>query len=247
MNASPAPPRRPAPAPARLRRGLYLITPDEPDTERLRRRVAAVLPFASCLQYRNKTADAALRRAQAAMLRALCTAAGVPLIVNDDPALAAEAGADGVHLGEHDAGVAAARARLGAEALIGVSCYDDPARAEAAAAAGADYLAFGAFFPSPTKPHARRATPALLHAAARLGLPRVAIGGITPDNARALVAAGADLVAVISGVFEAADPVAAARAYRDCFTPTPTLPRERGREDRHVLPPQAGEADEHTP
>src|SRR5690606_21968162 len=94
---------------------------------------------------------------------------------------------------------------------------DDLERAEAAAAAGASYLAFGAFFPSPTKPGARRATPRLLHAAARFGLARVAIGGITPDNAPGLVEAGADMLAVISGVFDAEDPVAAARAYRDAF------------------------------
>src|SRR6185312_6988911 len=101
--------------------------------------------------------------------------------------------------------------------ILGASCYDDIARAEAAAVAGASYLAFGAFFPSPTKPDARRATPPLLQASAHLGLPRVAIGGITPDNARQLVAAGADMVAVISGVFNAPDPAAAARAYRACF------------------------------
>ena len=199
------------------RNGLYLVTPDQPDTTRLLAQVAPLLPFAACLQYRNKAADARLQREQAGALRALCQAAALPLIVNDDPQLAAAIGADGVHMGEHDGGIAAARALLGDGAILGVSCYDDIARAEAAARAGAGYLAFGAFFPSPTKPHARRASPALLRESARLGLPRVAIGGITPDNARGLVAAGADLVAVISGVFDAPDPVAAARAYRACF------------------------------
>lgn len=204
---------------ARLSTGLYLITPDETDGERLLARVAPLLPFAACLQYRNKHVDATRRERQASGLRALCRAAGVPLIVNDDAALAARTGADGVHLGEHDGDVTEARARLGDDAIIGVSCYDDILRAGTAMRAGADYIAFGAFFPSPTKPHARRAAPALLQAAAGFGLPRVAIGGITPDNARPLIAAGADLIAVISGVFDAPDPVAAARAYRACFAP----------------------------
>ena len=208
------------PSKSPLSKGLYLITPDEPDNTRLLARVAPLLPFASCLQYRNKRADTALREQQALALRSLCHDAGMPLVINDDAALAAKIGADGVHLGEHDGDVAAARALLGDAAIIGVSCYDELVRAEIAARAGADYVAFGAFFPSPTKPHARRASPALLQAAARFGLPRVAIGGITPDNARSLIAAGADLIAVISGVFEAADPVAAAQAYRACFTPS---------------------------
>lgn len=204
--------RRPA-----LSRGLYLLTPDEPDTARLLARTRPLLAHAALVQYRNKSADAALRRVQAAALHAACRDAGVPLIVNDDVALAAELGADGVHLGEHDAAPAQARGRLGPGALIGVSCYDDPARALQAARDGADYVAFGAFFPSPTKPAARRATPALLHATAGLGLPRVAIGGITPDNAAQLVAAGADLVAAIGGVYDAPDPAAAARAIQALF------------------------------
>ena len=198
-------------------RGLYLVTPDEADSERLLARVAPVLPFATWLQYRNKAAGPALRARQAAALQALCATAGVPLIVNDDPALAAAVGAAGAHLGEDDGDIAAARALLGADAIIGMSCYDDARRAHAAAAAGADYLAFGAFFPSSTKPGARRARPELLQQAASLDLPRVAIGGITPDNAPALIVAGADLVAVVSSVFDAPDPIAAARAYRALF------------------------------
>jgi thiamine-phosphate pyrophosphorylase len=205
--------RRRDPAP----RGLYLVTPDEADCARLSARVAPLLPFAAWLQYRNKAADAALRSRQAAALQVLCAAAGVALIVNDDPALAAAAGAAGVHMGKGDGDIAAARVLLGADAIIGVSCYDDIERARAAAASGADYLAFGAFFPSPTKPGARHARPELLRQAAALGLPRVAIGGITPDNAPPLIAAGADLVAVISGVFDAPDPIAAARACRALF------------------------------
>jgi len=208
---------RESPSRRLLPKGLYLITPDEPDSTRLLARVAALLPFASCLQYRNKRADAGLREQQALALRVLCRGASVPLIINDDAALAAKVGADGVHLGEHDGEIDAARALLGDGAIVGVSCYDQLVRAEIAARAGADYIAFGAFFPSPTKPNARRASPALLSAAAHLGLPRVAIGGITPDNARPLIDAGADMIAVISGVFDAADPVAAAQAYRTCF------------------------------
>ena len=198
-------------------RGLYLITPEEPDTARLLARVAAVLPQTTWLQYRQKGADGARRHAQAAALQALCAQAGVPLIVNDDVALAAAIGAAGVHLGEEDGDIAAARAQLGAQAIIGASCYDAHARAERAVAAGASYVAFGAFFPTTSKVTTRRAKPALLAEAAALGVPRVAIGGITPDNMSPLVAAGADLVAVISGVFEAADPVAAAQAYRSGF------------------------------
>ena len=198
-------------------RGLYLITPEEPDTARLLARVAAVLPQTTWLQYRQKGADGARRHAQAAALQALCAQAGVPLIVNDDVALAAAIGAAGVHLGEEDGDIAAARAQLGAQAIIGASCYDAHARAERAVAAGASYVAFGAFFPTTSKVTTRRATPALLATAAALGVPRVAIGGITPDNMGPLVAAGADLVAVIGGVFEAADPVAAAQAYRSGF------------------------------
>jgi len=198
-------------------RGLYLITPDASDTGDLLARVAAVLPHAACLQYRNKRATGRERLEQADALRALCSNAGIPLIINDDASLAAAVGADGVHLGEHDGAVAAARALVGQDALIGVSCYDDLRRAFDAAAQGADYLAFGAFYPSTTKPLARQAPLDLLQRAGAIGLPRVAIGGITPENARLVIAAGADMTAVISGVFDAPDPVAAAQAYAACF------------------------------
>ncbi|MBF6024224.1 thiamine phosphate synthase [Lysobacter niastensis] len=205
------------------RRGLYAITPDDSDTGRLLARVEAVLRAgATWLQYRNKTADAALREHQAQLLQPLCRAFGVPLILNDDWRLAARICADGAHLGEDDGEIAAARAALPTGAILGASCYADLSLASSAAAAGADYVAFGAFFPSPTKPHARRATPGLLHDAASLGLPRVAIGGITPDNARPLVQSGADLIAVISGVFDTSDPAAAVRAYLSCFDEAPT-------------------------
>ncbi|MBE2212077.1 MAG: thiamine phosphate synthase [Xanthomonadaceae bacterium] len=198
-------------------RGLYLITPDDGDSEALIARVQPVLPFAACLQYRRKRTDGARRRDEAERLRALCHHMGVCFIVNDDPALAREVHADGVHLGEHDGGIISARALLGPDRCIGVSCYDDAALARTATAAGADYVAFGALFPSSTKPGARHATPALFAETRGLGVPRVAIGGITPDNARIAVAADADLVAVIGGVFDAPDPVAAARTIAAAF------------------------------
>ena len=198
--------------------GLYAITADERDDARLLEQVEAVLQAgAAWLQYRNKAADPPTRERQALQLQPLCARHGVPLIINDDWQLAAAIGADGVHLGEDDGAIAVARAALGAAALIGASCYDRIELARYAVLAGASYVAFGAFFPSPTKPHARVATPTLLADAAALGVPRVAIGGITPDNGRSLVDAGADMLAVISGVFDSPDPAAATRAYLSCF------------------------------
>src|SRR5690554_3642112 len=202
-------------------RGLYLLTPDDTDTARLLARVSAVVGHAALLQYRNKRADARLAHEQVAALLPLCREHGVALLVNDDWRLALACGAAGAHLGEDDGDLRAARAGLGGDAIIGASCYDSLAAAGAAAAAGASYLAFGAFFPSSTKPAARHATPDVLRGAAHFGLPLVAIGGITPDNARGVVEAGADLVAVISGVFDAPDPPAAARAYQRAFEPAP--------------------------
>ncbi|MEN5425030.1 thiamine phosphate synthase [Stenotrophomonas pennii] len=206
-----------SPAPA-TPRGVYLITPDEADTARLLAGVAPLLAAGTTwLQYRNKTATAALRHEQATALQALCERHGVPLLINDDAALAHAVGAAGVHIGEDDGGVAAARALLGPSALIGASCYDEQVLAQQAVAAGASYVAFGAFFPSRSKATTRRATPELLRQSAALGVPRVAIGGLTPDNVGPVIAAGADLVAVISSVFEAADPVSALHAYLACF------------------------------
>ena len=199
-------------------RGLYAVTPDEPDTNRLLARVETVLRAgASWLQYRNKAASEDLRAEQALALQSLCSRSKVPLIINDDWALAAAVGAAGAHLGEDDGELALARHELGAGAILGASCYNDLKLARQAAFAGASYIAFGAFFASPTKPNARQASPDLLREAAALRVPRVAIGGITPDNARPLVQAGADLIAVISGVFDAPDPAAATRAYLSCF------------------------------
>lgn len=196
------------------RRGLYLLTPDEPDTGRLLARTRPLLDAGiAMLQYRNKIADAALRMDQAQALAEACRESRTPFIVNDDWTLALAVDADGAHLGEDDGELREARAALGPRRLLGASCYGRLDLAERAATAGADYLAFGAFFPSGTKPGARRADPGLLREAAKFGLPQVAIGGITPDNADSLIHAGADLVAVIGAVFDAADPVAIVRAF----------------------------------
>lgn len=197
-------------------RGLYAIS-DGPRADLVEACAAALDGGATLLQYRDKTADHARRLREARALQALCAAHRAPLIVNDDVELAAAAGAAGVHLGEDDGAFADARARLGASAIIGVSCYDSLERARHFAAAGADYLAFGAFFASPTKPLARRATPDLLREARTLGLPLVAIGGISAGNAAALVEAGADCIAVISAVFGAPDVGAAARGFASLF------------------------------
>jgi len=197
--------------------GLYAITDGARD-DLLEAVARALEGGARLVQYRDKTSDHARRHAEAAALRQLCAGRGVPLIVNDDLELAAAIGADGVHLGEQDLALSAARTALGEQAIIGVSCYDSLERARELAAAGADYVAFGAFFPSPTKPLARRAAPELLRQSAALGVPRVAIGGITPDNAASLVGAGADYLAVISALFGAADVRAAAQTFTDLYT-----------------------------
>jgi thiamine-phosphate pyrophosphorylase len=156
------------------------------------------------VQYRSKRAHAQRVEQAQALARVLAARGGV-YIVNDDPELAKAVGADGVHIGRDDASVAAARELLGPERLVGVSCYGDLARARDAVAQGADYVAFGSFFASDTKPQAPRADPALLMLARTLGVPVVAIGGITAHNVQSLIDAGADAVAVITDVFAHAD------------------------------------------
>lgn len=197
-------------------RGLYAIT-NGPRADLLAAVAQALAGGVRLLQYRDKSADAPRRHAEAAALQQLCRGHGVPLIINDDIALARAVGADGVHLGREDGDLAGAREALGEHAIIGVSCYDSLQRAQTAARAGASYVAFGAFFPSPTKPLAPRAPLELLRQSAALGVPRVAIGGITPDNGGSLVEAGADYLAVISAVFAAADVRAAARRFADLY------------------------------
>lgn len=205
---------------ARLR-GLYLVTPDCADTASLTDRVEAALAGRpALLQYRSKLASESLRLEQARRIGVLCRRVGVPFIVNDSLALAKAVDADGVHVGRDDGDPAQVRAAIGRQRLLGVSCYDDWSRVEAAASAGADYVAFGAMFASPTKPAAVRAPIGLLGRPAALGLACAAIGGITLDNAPALIEAGADLLAVISDVFDADDPAARAAAYRELFART---------------------------
>jgi len=199
-------------------KGLYAVTPDLADTAQLVAKVEIVLATGvRWLQYRNKSADDATRHRQAEVLRDLCWRHDAMLIINDDVALAAALGADGVHVGVDDAAIALARAQLGPGKIVGASCYDDLARAHAAAAQGADYVAFGSFFPSSVKPGAVRAPLALLPAARTLGLPVVAIGGITLSNAEQLIKAGADAVAVISALFAAPDIATATRHFCQLF------------------------------
>ena len=199
--------------------GLYAITPETADTEQLLAQVEAALTGgAAAVQYRDKSNDVARRHEQASELVALCHRFNVPLIVNDDLRLADLADADGVHLGRDDGSVAKARVILGPDKFIGASCYQSLERALAAQAEGADYIAFGSFYPSNTKPQAGRAEKSLLLAAVTsIHVPIVAIGGITPENAPALLDAGADSLAVLSALFEADDIRAAAYAFNQLF------------------------------
>ncbi|SEN45136.1 thiamine-phosphate pyrophosphorylase [Luteibacter sp. UNCMF331Sha3.1] len=200
---------------ARLRGGVYAIT-DGPRDDLFAAVEAALAGGARLLQYRDKTGDAARRLSEATELSSICARYDVPLIIDNDVALARETGA-GVHLGQHDVSVTVARERLGEEAIIGVSCYGDVERARALAAEGADYIGFGAMHPSRTKPNATVISPDVLTQAKALGLPVVAIGGITSDNGGVLIDAGADFLAVVSGVFAAPDIQSATRRLADLF------------------------------
>ncbi len=202
---------------ARSVSGLYALTPEMPDTERLLALAAqAIAGGIDVLQYRAKHADPALRARQAHALKHLTDAAGIPLIVNDDVALAVAIDAAGVHIGVDDGDPAAARAAIGTDRILGVSCYDDLQRALALRGL-ADYVAFGSVFASATKPAAVRAPLALFGEARRHGLVSVAIGGIGADNAAQVFAAGADAIAVITDLFGAAD-VRAATARLSAIT-----------------------------
>jgi thiamine-phosphate pyrophosphorylase len=187
-------------------KGLYIITDGSTGDVLLGKVEQALRGGAAIVQYRDKSMDAARREQEAAALRALCRTHNALFIINDDVALAKTVQADGVHVGKDDAALAAAREYLGAAALIGVSCYNRLELAQQAVQQGADYIAFGSFFPSPTKPHAPRATLELLQAARRqFSLPLCAIGGITLENAPDLLDNGADMLAVISDVFNSPD------------------------------------------
>lgn len=187
--------------------GLYAVTPELADSDLLSRKVeAAIRGGARIVQYRNKAASQPLRLRQIERLVPICRLGGARLIVNDSAETAREVGADGVHLGKNDGAVCAARQILGPGKWIGVSCYNDLQRARHAVEAGADYVAFGSFFPSSTKPGAVHATLELLRQARKeIVLPIVAIGGINVGNAGLLIRAGADAVAVISALFDVAD------------------------------------------
>jgi thiamine-phosphate pyrophosphorylase len=171
------------------------------------------------VQYRDKGEDRARRQAEALVLAAICRECQVPFIINDDVALASAVKASGVHIGQHDATLGAARATLGPDSIIGVSCYGSVESAVKAAREGVDYVAFGRFFPSDTKPEATPCSLAVLEEARdSLSVPVVAIGGITRENGAALIAAGADVLAVINGVFGHSDVRAAAEALSGLFS-----------------------------
>ncbi|MHB8254097.1 MAG: thiamine phosphate synthase [Acidiferrobacter sp.] len=199
--------------------GLYALTDSLCCTPVGRSRVEAALRGGvDMLQLRCKSPRLSQEYARDLVL--LGHSFGVPVIVNDHVELARAVGADGVHLGQDDGDVVEARAVLGPSALIGVSCYASLERARTAVAHGADYLAFGSFFPSQTKPQATRATLDVLQAARTLRTPLVAIGGILPENGGALLAAGASALAVIDGIFGQPDITSAARAYQHLFEET---------------------------
>ncbi|WP_286240094.1 thiamine phosphate synthase [Neptuniibacter halophilus] len=203
-------------------KGLYGITDSElmPDTETLLRKIEQSLQGgARIIQYRDKSSDLRKRVEQASALNRLCQQYKVPLLINDDAGLAAGIGAAGVHLGQSDGAVSEAREMLGSQAIIGVTCHDSLALAIQAQAEGADYVAFGAFFPSQTKPNAKPAPLELLQQVkAKVQLPIVAIGGISVDNAGQLVTAGADMIAVIHALYGQGKISATARAFQQHFT-----------------------------
>ncbi len=202
-------------------RGLYIITPELDDTVSLLLKVKAALEGgAVVVQYRNKRSSAGKRIEHAIALAALCEKHGAVFIINDDVKLAFEVEADGVHLGKTDGDITVARKKLGANRLIGASCYDRLDLAEAAVGAGADHIAFGSVFASSTKPNAVRAPLELFAHARHLKVPMIAIGGITAENATPVVTAGADALAVISDIFDAPDINARARAYQSLFSAT---------------------------
>ena len=191
-------------------RGLYAITPETGDLAHKLR--LALEGGIALVQYRSKARD----RAQAVEMVSMARDYGVPVIINDDVELALELDAAGAHLGRDDGDLRSARKRLGPR-ILGASCYNDLDRARAAVQAGADYIAFGSVFASPTKPAAVRAPLSLFGEARALGVPLAAIGGITLENAPQLIAAGADLLAVITDLFDAPDIRARARAYGKLF------------------------------
>jgi len=200
-------------------RGLYAITPDEQDTDSLLAKVELALQGGvGVLQYRNKLADHKLKTQQARALLPLCRQYNVPLIINDSIKLCLTLDADGVHLGADDGNLAEARVRLGANKILGASCYNRFDLALSAEQAGADYVAFGACFVSSTKPHAPVAGLDLFsQAREQLKIPSVAIGGITLENANRVIQAGASAVAVINAIFGADDVKSTSQQFTKLF------------------------------
>jgi thiamine-phosphate pyrophosphorylase len=200
-------------------RGLYLVTPDWDDTDKLLAVTEQALQAGvALLQYRHKHADAALREQQASALLLLCRKHDCKLIINDFVELCQALGADGVHVGGLDASVAQMRALLGPGKIVGASCYGDLPRAVQAQQDGASYVAFGGFYPSRVKQYPVTTAPSIvLDAKACLSLPCVVIGGMSAANAAPLVALGADMVAAISSVYLAPDPQAAVRGFHALY------------------------------
>ncbi|MES2832503.1 MAG: thiamine phosphate synthase [Pseudomonadota bacterium] len=200
-------------------RGLYLVTPDWNDTERLLAvSEQALAGGAALLQYRHKTAAPALRQAQATALLALCRRFDCLFIVNDHVDLCLAVGADGVHVGGTDAAVASVRAQIGPNLILGASCYGDLALAQAAHLGGASYVAYGGFYPSRVKQYPVTTPVSIIASSqAEVPLPVVVIGGMTPENSAPLVAAGADMVAAISSVFSADHPQQVAAEFVGLF------------------------------
>jgi thiamine-phosphate pyrophosphorylase len=200
-------------------KGLYLVTPDWDDTQKMLAATEAGLRGgAAIVQYRHKTASPELRREQAAQLQALCRRYGKPFIVNDFVELCMELDADGIHVGGTDMSVAQVRAAVGPAKILGASCYGSLELAQNAHRAGASYVAFGGFYPSRVKKY-EVSTPTEIVAQAKreIPLPNVVIGGMTQQNSVPLIAQGADMVAAISSVYFADDPEAAARAFVKLF------------------------------
>ncbi len=200
-------------------RGLYAITQDGlPQAELYEKTEAILANGAQLLQYRDKSADRSKRLEQALWLKQCCDEFNCLFIINDDIELADEVSADGVHLGRDDAVYAQARAQLGPKAIIGLSCYNQMNLAEAAQAMGASYAAFGACFPSPTKPDAPLASLELIQQAKQqLNIPVCCIGGITLERAPQLLESNADMLAVISNLYSCDHPGKVARQYRELF------------------------------
>ena len=199
--------------------GLYAISDCENlSTNELLDKTEKILNVGvSLFQYRNKEIDQNKKRELALELQSLCKMHNTPFIVNDDLELAQNISADGVHLGKDDADINIARKHLGNK-IIGISCYNDIERAIFAEKYGADYIAFGSFYPSSTKPDAKVATIELLKKSkSRLTIPVVAIGGITPENGKELIAASVDYLAIISGLYASPDIVCATKAYKNLF------------------------------